>query len=107
MQRPEIRPRLKSHPRPRSRPLLGSCPRVELLERRALLSTTAAAAVAELTPLGPAAAPSLPPGTPATDASVAGRYVFFNHSAFDGNDPTANASDDLAVAPSIVPLLPG
>ena len=38
---------------------------------------------------------------------MAGRYVFFNHSAFDGNDPAANASDDLAVAPSIVPLLPG
>jgi hypothetical protein len=75
----------QTHPQPGTRPL------VELLERRALLSTGAAA------PL---------PGTPATDAAVAGRYVFFNHSAFDANDPAANASDDSAVAPAIAPLLP-
>lgn len=44
---------------------------------------------------------------PGTDATVAGRYVFFNRSAFDGNDPAANASDDAAVSPAIAPLLPG
>ena len=53
---------------------------------------------------GSAAAPL--PATPATDASVAGRYVFFNHSSFDANDPAPNASDDSAVSPSISALLP-
>ncbi len=38
---------------------------------------------------------------------VYGRYVFYNNSAFDGNDPTANASDDAAIAPDKTALLPG
>ncbi len=33
------------------------------------------------------------------DAEVVGRHVFYNRSAFDGNDPAANADDDRAVAP--------
>lgn len=40
-------------------------------------------------------------------SSVLGRQVFYNNSAFDGNDPTPNASDDGAVATDKVALLPG
>jgi len=40
-------------------------------------------------------------------ASVVGRHVFYNNSAFDGNDTSANAQDDGAIAPSKQPLLPG
>ena len=29
---------------------------------------------------------------------VVGRHVFYNHSAFDGNNPAANSSDDAAIA---------
>ena len=38
---------------------------------------------------------------------VAGRHVFYNGSAFDGNDPAASAADDGAVAPNKSALLPG
>ncbi|MBN2475332.1 MAG: lamin tail domain-containing protein [Pirellulales bacterium] len=54
--------------------------------------------------------PALPtPGTVglAASAEVAGRYVFYNHSAFDGNDAAANARDDDAIAPDKVALRPG
>jgi len=82
------------HPR-RPRRRAGQFPagqtHAELLERRALLSTGGTV------PL---------PAGPGTDATVAGRYIFFNHSAYDGNDPAANASDDSAVSPAVVPLLP-
>ncbi len=40
-------------------------------------------------------------------AEVARRYVFYNNSAFDGNDPAANALDDNAIAPDKEALLPG
>ena len=40
-------------------------------------------------------------------ASVAGRYVMYNNSAFDGDDPAANASDDGAIATNKTALLPG
>ncbi len=40
-------------------------------------------------------------------ASVAGRYVMYNNSAFDGNDAAANASDDGAIATNKTALLPG
>ena len=40
-------------------------------------------------------------------ASVVGRRVFYNNSAYDGNDPAANAADDGAVAPDKQALLPG
>jgi hypothetical protein len=39
-------------------------------------------------------------------ATVAGRHVFYNRSAFDGNDAEANAADDGAVADKQA-LLPG
>jgi ELWxxDGT repeat protein len=45
---------------------------------------------------------------PATkSASVAGRYVFYNHSAYDGNDAAAGAADDAAVATDKRAYLPG
>ena len=40
-------------------------------------------------------------------AAVVGRYVFYDNSAFDGNDLSANASDDGAIAPDKSALLPG
>ena len=40
-------------------------------------------------------------------STVVGRYVFYNNSAFDGDDPAANASDDGALAPDKTALLPG
>jgi hypothetical protein len=40
-------------------------------------------------------------------ASVAGRFVFYNQSKFDGNDAAANASDDAAIASDKAALLPG
>ena len=36
--------------------------------------------------------------TSAPAGSVVGRSLFYNHSAFDGNDPAANAQDDNAIA---------
>lgn len=38
---------------------------------------------------------------------VTGRFVFYNRSAFDGNNAAANANDDAAIAPDKVALLPG
>ena len=40
-------------------------------------------------------------------AGVAGRRMFYNHSALDGRDPAANAADDNAVAGDKAALLPG
>jgi hypothetical protein len=40
-------------------------------------------------------------------ARVAGRHVFYNHSAYDGGDVGANAADDGAIAPGKAGLLPG
>jgi len=40
-------------------------------------------------------------------SAVAGRHVFYNNSAYDGNDPAANASDDNAIALDKTALLPG
>jgi len=42
---------------------------------------------------------------PAT--SIVGRYVFYNHSSFDGRDALTNAADDSAIATDKQPLLPG
>jgi hypothetical protein len=39
--------------------------------------------------------------------AVVGRHVFYNRSAFDGNDAGANADDDAAVATDKAALLPG
>ena len=38
---------------------------------------------------------------------VVDRLAFYNRSGFDGNDPTANAQDDGAIATNKVALLPG
>ncbi|MCK4276086.1 MAG: right-handed parallel beta-helix repeat-containing protein, partial [Phycisphaerae bacterium] len=40
-------------------------------------------------------------------AEVVGRYVFYNNSFFDGNDPAPNACDDGAIATDKTALLPG
>ena len=40
-------------------------------------------------------------------AAVVGRYVFYNDSAWDGNDAAANPQDDAAIAADKSPLLPG
>ncbi|MBN2475542.1 MAG: lamin tail domain-containing protein [Pirellulales bacterium] len=41
------------------------------------------------------------------DLNVVGHHVFYNHSAFDGNDPAPNARDDDAIASDKQALLPG
>ena len=38
---------------------------------------------------------------------VVGRHVFYNNSAFDGNNTAANEADNAAIAPDKVALLPG
>ena len=43
----------------------------------------------------------------ADDAIVVGRQVFYNHSAWDGNDAGASAADDAAIATDKQALLPG
>ena len=45
--------------------------------------------------------------TPANPPFVNGRYFFYNNSAFDANDPTANAADDAAFARDKQALRPG
>jgi len=40
-------------------------------------------------------------------AGVVGRYVFYNGSSFDGNDPDPNREDDRAIATDKRALLPG
>lgn len=44
---------------------------------------------------------------PQTFAAVAGRHLFYNESALDGNDATANEADDNAIAEDKRALLPG
>jgi hypothetical protein len=46
-------------------------------------------------------------GPPAAPATVAGRWLFYNNSSFDGNDPAPNPGDDAAIAPDKQALLPG
>jgi len=41
------------------------------------------------------------------ETKIADRHVFYNHSAFDGNDDEANAADDDAIAVDKEALLPG
>lgn len=45
--------------------------------------------------------------TPVARANVTGRYIFYNNSAWDGDDDAANASDDFAIATDKTALLPG
>ena len=44
---------------------------------------------------------------PSPPATVTGHRVFYNHSAWDGNDVGANAADDNAIVTDRIPLLPG
>jgi hypothetical protein len=44
---------------------------------------------------------------PNEPATVAGRYIFYNQSAFDGRSLAANAADDAAIATDKQALLPG
>jgi hypothetical protein len=39
--------------------------------------------------------------------SIVGRHIFYNNSAFDGNDPAVNAGDNAAIATDKTALLPG
>src|SRR5581483_10905821 len=41
------------------------------------------------------------------DGPLAGRYVFYNHSAFDGNDAAPGVTDDAAIASDKAALLAG
>jgi hypothetical protein len=43
----------------------------------------------------------------ATPLEVTGRHIFYNQSAWDGNNAAANASDDAAIAPDKTALFPG
>ena len=43
----------------------------------------------------------------APDTSVVAKHIFYNHSAFDGNDSAANAADDGAIATDKVALVSG
>lgn len=40
------------------------------------------------------------------EPGVLGRHIFYNNSSFDGNNPLANSSDDLAIATDKTALLP-
>ena len=40
-------------------------------------------------------------------AKIVGRHIFYNQSAWDGNNPGANVQDDNAIAPDKVALMPG
>ena len=42
----------------------------------------------------------------AAQATIAGRHIFYNDSAFDANDPAPGPADDWAVAPDKTALLP-
>src|SRR5206468_4042414 len=43
----------------------------------------------------------------AVAATIAGRHLFYNASAFDGGDPAATDADDAAIASNVVALRPG
>ena len=64
-----------------------------MLKRQALTAILATALVNTLAAVG--------------YVEVTGRLVFYNRSAWDGNDPAANANDDNAIAPDKTALLPG
>jgi len=44
---------------------------------------------------------------PKTPPGILARHIFYNNSAWDGNDPAVNANDDNAIAIDKTPLLPG
>lgn len=45
--------------------------------------------------------------TPATGSYIAGRFVFYNNSVFDGNNTAQTSADDIAIATDKQALLPG
>jgi len=55
----------------------------------------------------PAAAPTPGDVSRLAVTAVVGRYLFYNGSSFDGQDPGVNAADDTAIAPDKKALLPG
>ncbi len=59
------------------------------------------------TDLGGQSAPSPEASATPRVASIAGRFIFYNDSYFDGNDPAPGAADDGAIAPDKQALLPG
>ncbi len=65
-----------------------SWPLLETLEDRRLLAGLSVDAAQDFVTVNAAA------------ASVADRHIFYNNSAFDGNDVGANANDDNAIAPA-------
>lgn len=60
-----------------------------------------------LEPGGPLRAQAAVPVTVRFRPTVVGRWVFYNHSAWDGNNPEANPADDAAIATDKSALLPG
>jgi len=46
------------------------------------------------------------PSISAEHPGISGRQVFYNNSSFDGDNPLADSSDDLAIATDKTPLLP-
>jgi hypothetical protein len=52
-------------------------------------------------------APADPSPAPDPGTTVVGRYIFYNNSAWDGNDASPNALDDGAIDPSKSALLDG
>ena len=52
-------------------------------------------------------ADAAPAYTDFVEAAVVGRYVFYNNSVWDGDNPAANGGDDLAIALDKQALLPG
>ena len=58
------------------------------------------------TATGPGGTSEFSPAVPVTGTAVVGRHVFYNNSAFDGQDPAANVADDGAVATDKRPFRP-
>jgi hypothetical protein len=50
---------------------------------------------------------SAPTDAAAKSASIAGRYIFYNHSAFDGDDGAMGPADDAAIATDKIAYLVG
>ena len=71
-------------------------PAIDPLEDRCLLSVSA-----------PGVETALVASPAANTAEVVGKYLFYNNSWFDGNDPAINAADDGAIATDKAPLVVG
>jgi parallel beta-helix repeat protein len=71
--------------------------RLELGRGAAVTATATDLSTNNTSPLARAAVPTVTP--------VVGGSFFYNNSAFDGHDPSANAADDNAIAPGKYPLI--